>query len=142
MIRGLHGLLYSTDAEATRTFFRDVLQLPGSDIGEGWWIFDFPEGDLGVHPVSDPGDAGLHALSFVCDDIQGTVADLRSRGAKFTMEVETREYGYITEIVAPGGVTIQLYEPRYVKHAPPRRTSRSPRRAGRPAARRGTRRKG
>ncbi len=118
MIRGIHGLLYSTDPEATRTFFRDALRLGGSDIGEGWWIFDFAEGDLGVHPVNDPGDAGLHAISFTCDDIEATVADLKSRGVRFTRGVETREYGYVTEILAPGGVTIQLYEPRYAKHGP------------------------
>ncbi len=118
MIRGIHGLLYSTNPEATRTFFRDALRLGGSDIGEGWWIFDFAEGDLGVHPVNDPGDAGLHAISFTCDDIEATVADLKSRGVRFTHEVETREYGYITEILAPGGVTIQLYQPRYVKRHP------------------------
>jgi hypothetical protein len=40
MIRGIHGLFYSTDPEATRAFFRDQVKLPGSDIGEGWWIFD------------------------------------------------------------------------------------------------------
>jgi predicted enzyme related to lactoylglutathione lyase len=117
MIRGIHGLLYSTDPEATRAFFRDALRLPGSDIGEGWWIFDFAEGDLGVHPVNDSGDTGLHTISFVCDDIHATVADLKSRGVRFTQDIEKREYGFVTEIVAPGGVTIQLYEPRYVKHS-------------------------
>ena len=61
--------------DATRAFFRDALRLPGSDIGEGWWIFDFAEGDLGVHPVHDPGDAELHAIAFVYDDIRATVAE-------------------------------------------------------------------
>ncbi len=135
MIRGIHGLLYSTDPEATRAFFRDPLRLPGSDIGEGWWIFDFVEGDLGVHPVRDPGDAGLHGISFTCDDIEATVADLKSRGVRFTHDIETREYGFITEILAPGGVTVQLYQPRYAKHVPPkapvRRGRAKPRRASR-----------
>ncbi len=36
--------------------------LPGSDIGEGWWIFDFAEGDLGVHPVDDPRTPGSTTL--------------------------------------------------------------------------------
>lgn len=36
MIRGIHGLLYSSDPEATRAFFRDQVRLPGSDVGDGW----------------------------------------------------------------------------------------------------------
>src|SRR5712692_4218229 len=120
MIRGIHGLFYSSDPGATRAFFKDQVKLPGSDIGEGWWIFDLPEGDLGVHPVDepkDPGgkDAGGHDVSFYCDDIHGTVADLKSRGVPFTKDVEDHGYGLVTYFTAPGGVTVQLYQPRYVK---------------------------
>jgi len=117
MIRGIHGLLYSSAPEATRAFFRDKVRLPGSDIGEGWWIFDFPEGDLGVHPV-DPGEGGetgTHDVSFYCDDIQGTVVDLASRGVSFTGPVQDHGYGLVTYFEAPGGLRIQLYEPRYTK---------------------------
>lgn len=114
-IRGIHGLLYSSDAEATRAFFRDILQLPGSDVGEGWWIFDFPEGDLGVHPVEPHGTAGAHDVSFYCDDLPGTVAALKARGVTFTMDIEDHGYGLVTHFVAPGGVEVQLYEPRYTK---------------------------
>ena len=115
MIRGIHGLLYSSDPEATRRFFREAIRLPGNDVGEGWWIFDFPEGDLGVHPVEDASDAGAHDVSFYCDDIEGTVADLRGRGVEFTSPVEARGYGLVTHFVAPGGIRIQLYQPRYTK---------------------------
>jgi predicted enzyme related to lactoylglutathione lyase len=133
MIRGIHGLLYSSDPEATRKFFRERMKLPGSDIGDGWWIFDFAEGDLGVHPVDDPSDAGDHDVSFYCDDIRGTVADLKSRGVRFTQDVEDHGYGLVTHFTAPGGITIQLYEPRYVKRGAPRPKSRT---ARRPAAKR------
>jgi predicted enzyme related to lactoylglutathione lyase len=141
MIRGIHGLLYSTDPEATRKFFKDAVKLPGSDVGEGWWIFDFPEGDLGVHPVEDPADAGTHDVSFYCDDIQGTVADLRGRGVEFTSPVEDHGYGLVTHFTAPGGIRIQLYEPRYVKGSsrPRRGHKRAP--ARRSAARRRARKK-
>ena len=117
MIKGIHGLLYSTDAAATRAFFRDKVKLPGSDIGRGWWIFDLPEGDLGVHPAEDPSDAGTHDVSFYCDDIHGTVRDMQSRGVVFTSEVADHGYGLVTHFTAPGGVKVQLYEPRYVKGA-------------------------
>jgi hypothetical protein len=35
MIRGLHGLLYSSDADASRAFIRDKLRLPFTDAGNG-----------------------------------------------------------------------------------------------------------
>lgn len=128
MIRGIHGLLYSSDPEATRAFFKEKVRLPGSDVGEGWWIFDFPEGDLGVHPVDDPKDAGEHDVSFYCDDIQGTVKELKSRGVRFTKAVEDHGYGLVTFFTAPGGITIQLYEPRYTKGSSRSRARKSPKR--------------
>ncbi len=126
MIRGIHGLLYSTDATATRAFFRDKVQLPGSDVGEGWWIFDFPEGDLGIHPVDDPNEAGLHDVSIYCDDIEGTVDELRSRGVVFTAPIDDHGYGLVTYFEAPGGITVQLYEPRYTKTDARARTKAAP----------------
>jgi glyoxalase/bleomycin resistance protein/dioxygenase superfamily protein len=142
MIRGIHGLFYSSDPEATRAFFRDRVRLPGSDIGEGWWIFDLPEGDLGVHPVEEDGDAGTHDVSFYCDEIQRTVADLESRGVRFTGPVADHGYGLVTYFEAPGGLRVQLYEPRYQKRGASKRSGKqkrsgsSLRRSG--GARRGT----
>ena len=115
MILGIHGLLYSSDPEATRAFFREKVKLPGSDVGAGWWIFDFAEGDLGVHPIEQPGEAGRHDVSLYCRDIHGTVAALRARGVEFTQSVADHGYGWVTYFRAPGGITVQLYEPKYVK---------------------------
>jgi hypothetical protein len=36
MIRGIHGLLYSSDPEATRRFFQESVKVPGSDVGDAW----------------------------------------------------------------------------------------------------------
>lgn len=126
MIRGIHGLFYSSDPDATRAFFREKVKLPGSDVGEGWWIFDLPEGDLGVHPVEDASEAGTHDVSFYCDDIAGTVAELSGRGVRFTKPVEDHGYGLVTFFEAPGGITVQLYEPRYVKGGPRKPEGRRP----------------
>ena len=118
MIRGLHGLLYSSDESATRAFFRDQLELPTNDIGGGWLIFDLPEADLGVHPVDTEdggGAAGTHDVSFYCDDIQGTVAELQGRGVVFKGDIHDHGYGYVTYIDVPGGIVLQLYEPKYKK---------------------------
>ena len=116
MIRGLHGLFYSSDADATRAFMRDKLQLPHVDVGGGWLIFDLPEADVGVHPLEESGGppANTHDVSFYCDDIEGTVAELRSRGVELD-EPADHGYGFVTHFAMPGGVRVQLYEPKYEK---------------------------
>jgi predicted enzyme related to lactoylglutathione lyase len=114
MIRGLHGLLYSSDPEATRAFFRDKLQLPFTDVGRGWLIFDLPEGDLGVHPVDEGATPGKHDVSFYCDDIASTLTDLRARGVEVA-DAEDYGYGFVTHLTVPGGLRMQLYQPKYQK---------------------------
>src|ERR1051326_7709893 len=125
MIRGLHGLFYSSDPDGLRAFLRDKLKLPFTDVGEGWLIFDLPAADVGVHPVDPSGQppSGTHDVSFYCDDIAGTVADLRSRGVEFKFDPQDHGYGFVTYFTMPGGVEVQLYQPRYSK--PKRRTARS-----------------
>jgi predicted enzyme related to lactoylglutathione lyase len=131
-IRGIHGLLYSSDAEATRKFFKEQVQLPGSDIGDGWWIFDFPEGDLGVHPIDHGGKPGDHDISFYCDDIEGTVKGMKSRGVEFDGDIQDHGYGLVTHFIAPGGIKVQLYEPRYQKGPKPQAKAKA--KAKKPAA--------
>ena len=128
MIRGLHGLFYSSDPDGLRAFLRDKLRLPHTDIGEGWLIFDLPEADLGVHPTESAGGtpSGTHDVSFYCDDIQGTVAELRSRGVEFEMDPADHGYGWVTYFSMPGGVSVQLYEPKYAKRAAVKRATTEP----------------
>lgn len=119
MIRGVHTMFYSSEAEKLRAFFRDKLGFPCSDVGEGWLIFDLPEADLGCHPV-DPAEgppSGTNHISFYCDDIQGTVAELKRRGVEFTDSIQDMGYGLVTFFRVPGGFQIQLYQPRYTKGA-------------------------
>jgi hypothetical protein len=114
MIRGLHGLFYSTDPDGVRAFLRDKLKLPYTDVGEGWLVFDLPAGDLGVHPTDGNPPSNTHDVSFFCDDIAGTVKDLRSRGVACD-EPGDRGYGWVTYFTMPGDVRVQLYEPKYTK---------------------------
>ena len=83
MIRGVHTMFYSSEPEALRAFLRDKMQLPYTDVGEGWLIFDLPEADMGCHPAGDGADAGTHNVSFYCDDVQKSVAKLKARGVEF-----------------------------------------------------------
>jgi catechol 2,3-dioxygenase-like lactoylglutathione lyase family enzyme len=117
MIKGVHAMFYSTEAEALRAFVRDKLGLPSTDVGDGWLIFSLPEADLGCHPVDHPGSppSGTHDISFYCDDIETTVAELRARGVEFVDEVTDQGYGLTIHFEMPGGVKVELYQPRYDK---------------------------
>ena len=119
MIRGVHTMFYTSQPEALRTFLRDKLGFPAADVGDGWLIFGMPEADMGCHPA-DPEEgapSGTHNISFYCDDIHQTVAELKARGVEFTDGVADHGYGLVTHFKMPGDVTVQLYQPRYVKHA-------------------------
>jgi catechol 2,3-dioxygenase-like lactoylglutathione lyase family enzyme len=116
MIKGMHAMFYSSQAEQLRIFLRDKLGLRGTDVGDGWLIFDAPEADLGVHPT-DGNDAasGTADISFYCDDIESTMRELRARGVEFTQDAADYGYGWVTYFNVPGGFRIQLYQPNYQK---------------------------
>jgi hypothetical protein len=116
MIRGMHAMFYSSHAEELRAFIKHKLGFNGTDLGGGWLIFDPPEADLGVHPTEGGGpDSGTADISFYCDNIEQTMAELKERGVEFTQAVEDRGYGLVTFFNAPGNFTIQLYQPAYKK---------------------------
>ena len=119
MINGIHLLLYSRDPEADRAFFRDVLGFESVDAGEGWLIFAMPPAELGIHP----GDGKFverhadHELSgsvvyLMCDDLNGTIASLRSKGAE-TTEIVQAGWGVTATVRLPGGGGLGLYQPRH-----------------------------
>jgi catechol 2,3-dioxygenase-like lactoylglutathione lyase family enzyme len=117
MIRGVHTMFYTSEPEATRAFLRDKLGFSYTDVGEGWLIFDLPEADMGCHPADQENGApsGTHDISFYCDDIEKTVAELRAKGVEFTGPVANHGYGLVTHFKMPGGMEVQLYQPLYAK---------------------------
>jgi len=117
MIRGVHTMFYSSEPEALRAFLRDKLGFSATDVGEGWLIFDVPEADMGCHPSEGGAPSGTHDISFYCDDIEQTVAELKGRGVEFTEPVTDRGYGLVTHFKVPGGFAVQLYQPLYSKRA-------------------------
>ena len=86
MIRGVHTMFYSSEPERPAAFLPDKLGFPATDLGEGWLIFDLPEADMGCHPADENEGAksGTHDISFYCDNIEQTVAELQARGVEFT----------------------------------------------------------
>ena len=117
MIRGVHTMFYSSEPEKLRAFLRDKLGLPATDVGEGWLIFDLPEADMGCHPVEPAGGppSGTAHISFYCDDVRATVAELKARGVQFTDDVRDLGYGLVTHFRMPGDFDVQLYQPLYRK---------------------------
>ncbi len=119
MIKGVHTMFYSSAPDELRAFIRDKLGFPYTDVGGGWLIFDLPEADMGCHPADDQEGkgSGTHNISFYCDDIEETVAELRGRGVEFTEGIQDVGYGLATHFRVPGGFQIQLYEPKYSKES-------------------------
>lgn len=109
-ITGAHVLLYTPQPEALRAVFRDVLGWEHVDDGEGWLIFRLPPAELGAHP-SEGGTH--HELSFTCDDVAATKAELESRGVSFAGEPTDMGFGVGVAMQLPGGVEVLLYEPRH-----------------------------
>jgi hypothetical protein len=81
-ITGVHALFYTPEPEALRAMLRDVFGFEHVDAGGGWLIFRLPPAELGVHPAEGPTfESGVrHQLSFMCEDIRATIADLRAKG--------------------------------------------------------------
>lgn len=119
MIRGMHAMYYSSEPDALRLFIKEKLGMPATDVGGGWLIFDAPQADLGVHPTEgDQPPSGTAEVSFYCDDIVRTVAELEVRGVEFTQGIEDHGYGLVTYFKVPGAFKVQLYQPRYSKQVP------------------------
>lgn len=110
MIDGAHAIVYTRAAEAARTVFRDVLDLPCVDAGQGWLIFALPPSELAAHPTEgEP----RHELYLMCDDIEATVAGLHAKGVEFSQGITDEGWGLLTALAIPGGGELGLYEPRH-----------------------------
>jgi catechol 2,3-dioxygenase-like lactoylglutathione lyase family enzyme len=114
MITACHTLIYSDDADATRAFLKDVLGFPDVDAGTGdhnWLIFKTGPSELGVHPS---GDGPLHhQISFIVDELEQTMAELRAKGAVFSSGPDDHGYGIVAMVQVPGADDVQLYQPRH-----------------------------
>ena len=126
MITSIHALIYSDDVDATRTFLRDVLGFPfvndsGTSDGSatGWLIFGTGPSELGVHPTRSEWDGQVYEttrhveVSFMCDDVAATRAELDAKGAIFEGETTDEGWGLVTSMQIPGADPIGLYEPRH-----------------------------
>lgn len=119
MIHGVHLLLNSVKPEADRAFFRDVLNFPHVDAGEGWLIFALPPAEVGIHPAEKDlthphGGQNLAAATvyLMCDNLRETIDLLASKGVDHT-EIQEAGWGVASSIRLPGGALLGLYEPHH-----------------------------
>jgi catechol 2,3-dioxygenase-like lactoylglutathione lyase family enzyme len=108
MISGAHVVVYSTNAEADRAFFRDVLGFKSVDAGHGWLIFALPPTEAAFHPSEN----NTHELYFLCDDLKTEMAWLAKKGVKCS-KVEEARWGSITKMRLPSGGNVGLYQPKH-----------------------------
>jgi catechol 2,3-dioxygenase-like lactoylglutathione lyase family enzyme len=111
MINGAHIVIYSKDAEADRTFIKDVLKFTYVDVHQGWLIFKLPPAEVAVHP-SDQND--MHEFYLMTDDLDSEVATLKQAGVTCE-EPAQQNWGRLTRIQLPGGGKLGLYQPRHAR---------------------------
>jgi catechol 2,3-dioxygenase-like lactoylglutathione lyase family enzyme len=109
MIFGAHVIVFTRDADADRTFFKDVLGLSGVDAGGGWLIFAMPPTEMAFHPTDESASNEIYLLS---DDLAADVRRLENHGVSFT-PVDEERWGTVTRFTLPGGTTIGLYAPKH-----------------------------
>ncbi len=109
MITGTHILLYTSEADAVRKLLGDAFGFKSVDAGEAWLIFALPPAEMGVRPADKP----FHELSFMCDDLEATMADLRAKGIQFDGEPQDAGWGINIYMVLPGDLRVMLYQPRH-----------------------------
>jgi len=119
LVNGVHVLIYTTNPEADRMFFRDVLGFRFVDVGGGWLIFALPPAEAAFHPIGDtegPRHSGHQLLGsavyLMCDDLHATIASLASRDIRCT-DVEEERWGIRTTIRLPSGGEVGLYQPTH-----------------------------
>jgi hypothetical protein len=121
MINGAHIVLYTTDPEADRAFFRDVLNFSSVDAGHGWLIFALPPAEAAFHDLDDDTkQTARHELFLMCDDIVATLRDLKSKHVPVSAVSEQR-WGKLATLTLPGGSKLGIYEPKHPRapHAKP-----------------------
>jgi hypothetical protein len=114
-INGSHVLLYTSKPEELRAMLRDVFGFKHVDAGGGWLIFSLPPAEMGIHPDEGPTwDSGTrHQFTFMCDKIDETIADLKSKGVEVLGDRKEEQYGITVTLNLPGDCKVMMYEPRH-----------------------------
>jgi catechol 2,3-dioxygenase-like lactoylglutathione lyase family enzyme len=114
MIFGSHIVIFSSDADADRAFFADVLGLSHVDAGGGWLIFAMPPAELAIHPA----EASGAEVYLMCDDLAAEMRTLAEKSIQCS-DVVVAPWGSMTKIPLPGGGAVGLYQPTHAAMVKP-----------------------
>jgi catechol 2,3-dioxygenase-like lactoylglutathione lyase family enzyme len=120
MVTGVHVLIHTSNPDADRVFFRDVLGFKFVEVGHGWLIFALPPAEAAFHPIDTGASGAQHAedpmlgavIYLMCDDLKATIAALSAKGVACT-EIEEASWGIRTTVRMPSGGEIGLYQPTH-----------------------------
>lgn len=115
MITGAHSIIYSTDADADRAFFKDVLKFSNVDVGGGWLIFSLPPSEAAFHPAEV---GGKHEFYLTCEDIENFVQWMSDINVPCTA-IHEEPWGRLVDITLPGGGALGVYQPRHASPPSP-----------------------
>ena len=115
VITGALILLYTTDPEADRGFFSDVLELPVVDVGGGWLIFAPAPRGLAAHPAErTPTTSSTSCATTSRPSWPGWASAKHrlQRGAGPGL-------GLLSHAILPGGGKLGVYQPKQPRPGPP-----------------------
>ena len=124
MIIGAHVIVQSTQPEADRAFFRDVLALPFVDEG-GWPIYGLPPSEVAVHPADKD---GVYDLYLMCADVKAFIKAMKAKKIACG-SVSDQGWGILTSVTLPGGGKLGVYQPRHARPEAPGAKKNAPAKA-------------
>ena len=113
MITGAHSIIYSSDPDADRAFFRDVLKFPNVDAGDGWLIFGMPPSEVAFHPAKT---SGKQEFYLMCEDIEKFVLWMGELEVPCT-SIHEEPWGRLVDITLPGGGALGVYQAHHARPA-------------------------
>ena len=111
MVTGAHTVLYSSDPDADKAFFKNVLKFPNVDIGHGWLIFGLPPSEIAIHPGNESGGQEFYLM---CDDVNEFITEMAGHSVVCSA-IENQRWGNLTYLTLPGGGKLGVYEPKHAR---------------------------
>src|SRR5262249_17601450 len=105
---------YVADWDVAVAFYRDTLGLKRLAVEQGWGEFEGGKGGrIALHARSTEhhGASATH-VSLQVRDLEGTVAELKRKGARVAEPVRHEEFGALASVTDPSGNLIGLFEPK------------------------------
>jgi hypothetical protein len=116
MINGAHAILYSDNADATRTALAKVLGTRSVDAGGGWADLRAAPGRA-RRPPGRGGRPGRAVPSL--RRRRRHRGRLQAEGIEIARPISDQGWGLLTAITLPGGIELGLYQPSHPTAAQP-----------------------